>query len=191
MPLQYKNGKKQIYFLHQDIINTGKPKYFFSMKNNGNVLDEIPDGFEIYENPNAQVFLRRVQRKIILDNEKNLVEQGIKDFSTLKYWQVDIKKNIIIVFEPNQDVEELAGLYRSVPKSTSSKIEERMRQVMSYSPILRFVLIDTDKRLFQTERFCFLGSIDDWIIVGNHGQLKTLVKKYVKHLGQESFFELL
>jgi len=36
---------------------------------------------------------------------------------------------------------------------------------------------------------CFVGSVDDWIDIG-HGSLAALVKRYVKHLGQESYFEL-
>jgi hypothetical protein len=61
MSIQYINRKEQIYYLHQGITKTGKPKYFFSMKAEGNVLEAIPDGYEIYENPNAQVFLRKIQ----------------------------------------------------------------------------------------------------------------------------------
>jgi hypothetical protein len=36
---------------------------------------------------------------------------------------------------------------------------------------------------------CGIGSIDDWIDIG-HGSLTTLVKRYVQHLGKESYFEL-
>jgi hypothetical protein len=45
-------------------------------------------------------------------------------------------------------------------------------------------------RLMLLPRFCYLGSIDDWIEIGPIDQLATLVKTYVKHLGQESFYEL-
>ena len=46
------------------------------MKSEGTLVDKVPDGFEIYENPNAQVFLRRIQPKIITDEEVALVEHG-------------------------------------------------------------------------------------------------------------------
>ncbi len=42
----------------------------------------------------------------------------------------------------------------------------------------------------MTQRYCFLGRIDDWIEIGTQGNLQDLVENYVKHLGQESFFEL-
>jgi hypothetical protein len=32
--------------------------------------------------------------------------------------------------------------------------------------------------------------VDDWIAIGKPGKLPALVKKYVKHLGQDSYVEL-
>ncbi len=56
--------------------------------------------------------------------------------------------------------------------------------------IMRFVLEDDAARLFVTERFCFKGRIDDWIYVDGPAVLADQVKKYIKHLGQDSFYEL-
>jgi hypothetical protein len=61
-----------------------------------------------------------------------------------------------------------------------------LRQGIHYSPMLVFQLVDATRRTFQTLRYCFLGSVDDWIAIGKPGKLSTLVKKYVKHLGQDS-----
>lgn len=91
MPIQYINRKEQMYYLHQGTTKTGKPKYFFSMKAEGNILEAIPEGYEIYENPNAQVFLRKIQPKVITDEEKIIVESGMKKFSRLQDYQIDIK----------------------------------------------------------------------------------------------------
>jgi hypothetical protein len=56
--------------------------------------------------------------------------------------------------------------------------------------MLQLVLMDKAKREFETRRYCFLGSIDDWIAIGEVGTLPELVKTYVPHLGEESYFEL-
>ncbi|WP_414544809.1 hypothetical protein [Nostoc sp. CCY0012] len=190
MSIQYINRKEKIYYLHQGTTKTGKSKYFFSMKSEGNLLETIPDGYEIYENPNAQVFLRKVQPKIITDEEKVIVEAGIKKFSNLQDYQIDIKKEIITVYTPDQDVNLLSGF---INFSSSDNLSERktiLKRSISYSPMLRFVLISEQQRIFMTQRYCFLGRIDDWIYIGEQGKLEHLVKSYVKHLGQESFFEL-
>jgi len=35
-----------------------------------------------------------------------------------------------------------------------------------------------------------LGAVDDWIEIGQLGKLTQLVKKYVKHLSQDSYVAL-
>jgi hypothetical protein len=54
-PLSIQNAKGKTYYLYQGTTKTGKPRYYFSMESNGALAESIPEGFEIYENPNAQV----------------------------------------------------------------------------------------------------------------------------------------
>ena len=68
-------------------------------------------------------------------------------------------------------------------------VDDITAQGIHYSPMLQFLLEDEKRRTFTAQRYCFIGSIDDWIDIG-HGPLTTLVKRYVKHLGQESYFDL-
>ena len=56
--------------------------------------------------------------------------------------------------------------------------------------MLQFVLKDEEKRLFELQRYSFLGSIDDWINIGNIASLPELVEAYVQHLGEDSFYDL-
>ena len=60
----------------------------------------------------------------------------------------------------------------------------------SYHQMLPFTLTDETTRQFSVDRWCFRGSIDDWFPL-NYGELPKLVEKYCKHLGKESFFELM
>jgi hypothetical protein len=191
MPIEYVNKKKQTYYLHQGTTKTGKPKYFFSMKTVGDLVDTLPDGYEIYENPNARVFLRRVQPKIITDEEIAIVEWGMEQFSDQKYYQIDVKKNIISIFIANQDVDTLAALLKHTHRRKGENVQDLIAQIITYFPMLRFVLIDKEQRIFMTQRFCFLDSLDDWIDVGKPGPLQKLVRIYVRHLGYDSFFELI
>jgi hypothetical protein len=66
-------------------------------------------------------------------------------------------------------------------------------ELMRYSPVFRFTLVDPQERLSIAERFCFRGSIDDWMHLAGGGPdpLERLAKRYVKHLGKESFYELM
>jgi hypothetical protein len=188
MPVQFKNRKGKTYYLHQGKTKKDNLQYFFSMKAEGDLTDAIPDGYEIYENPNAQVFLRRIQPKLIKDSERGMVEKYLAESPGT--FLCDIKGETITVFESGHDVESLKELFRAIALPGKIDTEELVRNAITFSAVFRFILDDAEKRLFTIERYCFKGSIDDWMFIAGPEQLKSLAKKYLKHLGQESFYEL-
>lgn len=188
MPVEYKNRKDKNYYLHVGKTKTGKPKYYFSMKTEGELADEIPEGYEIYEQPaNAQVFLRKKIPQLITDLEKHIVERELKNTTSSRWYLVDIKGEELTIFESNQDIDNLKEIFGS---KAPSFVDDILRIEVNYSPIMQFILEDEEKRTFIVNRYCFLGSIDDWIFIGGPGPLKEIAKDYIKHLGQESLFEL-
>ena len=192
MPITHTNAKGQTFSLYQGTTKTGKPKYYFAMQSEGTLAQAIPAGYEIYENPNAQVFLRRIPPKIITDEECQIVEEGMRKYAVVKDYKIDIRGNALLIYTAVQDIEALAAIVCH-PHASLEENTRRMsllRQGIHYSPMLVFQLIDAQRRTFQTQRYCFLGSVDDWIVIGKPGKLSTLVKKYVKHLGQDSYVEL-
>jgi hypothetical protein len=159
--VQHVNRKGDTYYLHQGRTKTGKPKYFFSRKSEGELCRELPDGFEIYENPRGQVFCRRIQPKLIRDEEIEVVREAIRSCGKHLWAGVDVKKKNIIVYERED-------------------------------PCFKFTLCDDDERLFVASRWCYLGSIDDWFpLCGGPKPLSQLASKYCRHIGEESFFELM
>jgi len=60
--------------------------------------------------------------------------------------------------------------------------------------VMRFTLTDKKARTFRVQRWCFRGSIDLWIDLyesRSEGKLADLVKRFCRHIGQESIFELM
>jgi hypothetical protein len=53
MEIEYINRRGKKHYLHEGKSKTGKPKYFFSLKSEGTLVKTIPEGYEIYEHPNA------------------------------------------------------------------------------------------------------------------------------------------
>jgi len=190
--ITYTNAKEQTYFLHQGRTKTGKPTYYFSLKREGHVADSIPDGFEIYENPNAQVFLRRIPPQLITDEERQIVVDGMRRYASVEAYRIDVKGKAIVIYLADQDSDALARIFRDSPSSAEEKarIMTVLRQQLHYSPLLQFILADEQRRCFWPQRYCFRGSIDDWIGIGLPDTLSNVVKTYVKHLGKESYFEL-
>ena len=57
--------------------------------------------------------------------------------------------------------------------------------------MMRFTLVNAKERTFSAERYCFRGSVDDWIDLNYSADPPPkLIRTYLRHLGQESFYEL-
>ncbi len=193
MPIIYTNAKGKTYSLHQGTTKTGKPTYYFSMESAGPLAEAIPEGFEIYENPNAQVFLRRIPPKLITDEERQVVEDGMRKYAEVQDYKIDVKGNAIVIYTADQDIDALADLFTDVhpDPTTNTQLMTLLRKEIHYAPMLLFTLVDAQRRTFVTQRYCFRGAIDDWVDLGTPGKLATLVQNYVRHLGKESYFDLM
>ena len=90
----------------------------------------------------------------------------------------------------HQDSETFSEMFtRARPDLDPTQIAALVAQAVHYFPMIQFLLEDEQRRIFTAQRYCFRGAIDDWIDIG-YGPLTQLVKQYVPHLGQESYFEL-
>jgi len=188
MPYSYINAKNQTYYLHVSHVNRANPRYYFSMKTQGHLLEAIPNGFEVYENPNGRVFLRKKQPRLITQKEESIVEVGLQKYSNIRDHKLVVKKKTIIVYTADQDRDELREIMKSLNPVMFD--EKMLNQLVNYSPILQFELVDPKERKFITRRYCFIGSIDDWIEIGQEDILTKLVHKYIGHLGKDSYYEL-
>jgi len=109
------------------------------------------------------------------------------------------KTDYITIYESDADIGELKDMLgdfiKRTPLRSGVNADEAMNTLVDianqhYTAMLRFHIVDKERRTFVAERFCFLGAIDDWIILGGPDNLKKLVKKYIKLLGTEEFFDL-
>jgi hypothetical protein len=190
MAIEHVNRKGKTYYLHQGTTKTGKPKYFFSMKSEGPLVNTLPKGYEIYENPNAQVFLRKIKPPIVTPEEVAIVQNGVKRYAQIEHFIVDVKGKHIVVYLCDQNVEALMEIASMGMGGNSTQIYKTLLNSVTYSPMMQFVLQDKKTRNFTLERWCFRGSVDDWIVLDSAIDLNALVKKYAPHLGQESFYNL-
>ena len=192
MPKTYINRKEDTYYLHEGKTRTCKPKYYFSKKDNGDLVDSIPAGYEIYENPNAQVFLRRKMQTPIIKEELEIVKLELKTNKELQHYIVDIKNNGIIIYIAEDTFNGLKTEFSELfPFAKIDKVQKILEKSLRYMPMLQFTLDDKETRNFIVQRYCFKGSIDDWIFLDVSTNLKLLAKKYCTHLGKESFYNLI
>ncbi|MCK4667159.1 hypothetical protein KAU33_10435 [Candidatus Dependentiae bacterium] len=191
MAITWTNRKGDIYYLHEGQTKTGKNKYYFSKSNTGNLVFIIPDGYEIYENPNAQVFMRRKLVSPIKNEELELVDRSIRKYLDSKYFIIDYKKKTITIYLKDQeDYSHILNLTNSF-NIANKKLINILDKFATYTPMLRFTLENEKKREFIVERFCFLGSIDDWIFLSSSSSLEEILNDYCPHLGKELFYNLM
>ena len=190
MAVVHINRRGDTYYLHQGVTRKGNPKYYFSRSNEGSLVGSVPESYEIYENPNAQVFLRRRSPFVFTEEEIAIVQKSVKNLSALKDFKIDIKRTAIIVFEPDQDLDSLAKTIPFYSGHDRAKLKRMLDSTITYSPTMRFVLADEKKREFRVQRICYVGPDADWFFLDT-GDLESLAKEYCCHLGRESFYELL
>jgi hypothetical protein len=201
MTVEYSNRVGKNYFLREGKTKTGKPRYFFSSKQNGkgNATKSIPEGYEIYEHPeNAQVFLRKIQPRLITELEEQFVKNSLSSLNNTKRYLLDCKGKILTIYESNVDTENLkdifGGLLSGLPTRPGITTDDAMTALANisnqhYTAMLRFTLDDKEKRKFIAERFCFRGAIDDWIYLSGPDNFREIVKKHLSTLGKDEFFE--
>ena len=187
MSITYTNRQGSAYHLHQGITKKGNPRYYFSKKQPTTAVKTIPAGYEINEIPNGQVFLRKIQPKLITDQERTVIEDVLHEHPHL-HTIVDIKKDKIIIHTSDQDFVPL--LQELAPYTPKPGLQDALNRSRTYTPMMRFTLVDKEARNFIVERFNFRGSIDDWMFIDSGKSLPKLAAKYIPHLGKESFYDL-
>jgi len=158
MSVEYSNRVGKVYFLRKGKTKTGKPCYFFSSKQNGkgDAVRSIPEGYEIYEHPeNAQVFLRKIQPRLITELEEQFVKNSLRSLSSSKRYLVDCKGGTLTIYESNVDKENLSDIFEGILSGLSVRLGNTADDTMSalnkitnqhYTAILRFNLEGKERR---------------------------------------------
>ncbi|MFO0892774.1 MAG: hypothetical protein U0790_26990 [Isosphaeraceae bacterium] len=185
MPVTYVNRHETTYYLHVGKTRKGNPRYWFSKSPEGDLVDALPEGYEVYENPDCQVFLRKIVPQKVTPFEVATVTKGLERYAPGEKCLVDVQGEHIVVYHAEKSKLDLpaSAFVRSEPIFFGR-----------YMKVMQFILDDEGERTFRVQRWCFRGSIDDWIDLwssGGIGHLPDLVKKYCPHIGKESFFELM
>jgi hypothetical protein len=194
MPVTYVNRRGDTYYLIRGQTKTGKAKYHFSKKASEHAVDEIPAGYEIYEKPDTpQVFLRKPISTRIEPLEVEFARRLLQEHAGVSHTLVDVEKDSLVVYAADDnDLKKLmAVLGDRTFDNLAAKDQVWLKKRLQFEKLLRFTLVDDQQRLFLAERWCFRGSIDDWIHVGfRPASLERLIASLAPHLGQESFYEI-
>jgi hypothetical protein len=190
----YTNRKGVIYYLCQGRTKTGKPRYYFARQPKGEPLEEIPEGWEISESVNGVVSLVKKRPAQILPEELAAVEAAIKRHPQSRNYRAAVKHDRIEVYElAGMSGSDLVAALTQAGFGTShlaDQMQDFQERYGRFTPVMRFVLADAERRDFRVQRWCYRGSIDDWIDIGAFGPVNQLARQLIPSLGTDRFYEL-
>lgn len=219
-PVSYTNRKGVTYFLHRVTTKKGAIRYVMKKTSSG-ALDALPEDMEIIEGPNGEVSARRRKPRLIEREDELLIETKLADlglrgyrvaadgiyitvFEPLQSAQEleDMISPLIMPQEaildqladmPGPESATLRELRESFKRRAPRDIEavvDRKLESSRVEPVMRFVLSKTATRKFSVERMTFRGSGGWWSLSGPM-PLERAADEYLRHLGKDSFFELM
>ncbi|OGO33498.1 MAG: hypothetical protein A2W35_18330 [Chloroflexi bacterium RBG_16_57_11] len=195
MPVTYTNRKGHIYYLCQGMTKTGKLRYYFAREPKEGSPDQIPDGYRISESVNGVVSLVKDRPQLISPQEVANVEAVLARHPKSRDYRIALKNNQIVIYERlGPDMETLSAIFGNISALQSDtvkmRLQEQLDKMARFSPILRFILVDPKERKFNSERWSYLGNVEDWIDIGESGKLEKLARRLIPKLGTDDFFEL-
>jgi xanthine/CO dehydrogenase XdhC/CoxF family maturation factor len=194
MSVTYTNCKGITYTLCQGVTKTGKPRYTFVRDPQGKrVVEAIPEGWEISESVNGVVSLVKERPQKLLSEEIEAVKAAVRRHPKARNYRVNVKPDRIEVYEAvGPDAEDLIEALRGRGFDVLG-LDERIRaereRYTQFTPVLRFILQDEETRVYRAQRWCYLGSIDDWLFITT-GPVEQLARRMIPTLGTDEFFEL-
>lgn len=195
MALEYVNRRGDRHYVLQGKTKTGKPKYYCSKKPEGVAVEQLPDGFEIHENPeNALVSVRKLRPTRIHLFERKMLANWVAELIATELALVEVEGDSLVVYssdaDPDSTIRILDMLVGPVGDDGASHRDWIVRHAR-YSPCFRFSLTDEAERLYLAERRYYMGSREGWHLLASNQSLESLARQFLPHVGQESFFELI
>jgi len=183
MEISFKNIKGENYFIKTKLTKKGNKSYYMTRKGDSECLKEIPEGYEVFEKyDSGMMFIRKRKKEEYTMNEIEIIETELKANKSVYKYKLDISGKLIKIYtvERNMNTENDSMSRMFGPETILSfkRFEERMR-------------INRNKNEFELSRYCYRGRIDDWIIIDYDEDLKEIVKNNIKHLGKESYYNLM
>jgi hypothetical protein len=187
------NRDGEPYYLHEGRTKTGKARYFVARTVGPDALGAMPAGFEIAESVNGVVSVRRVDptRPQVAAADLLAVRAEVARHGHLRRYVVDARDGEIFVREPECgcDEEGLRGMAAELGVSMERMREASVRRRPRHRPVMKFGPATGDEGDWVACRMVYRG-FERWHLL-SVGPLAYLARRYVGHVGRETFFELM
>ncbi len=176
-----------MYYLHEAITRHGNVRYYFARKTKDNLAKFIPLGYEIYESPSGQVYLRRLSEESFHKDEIFIIENYLSKCIGPDNFVINASQNWIEILLANKNVEEQEGLLTLTISPENAQMD-MFKSDENFSPFIRIVIRKTGmNRLFVFEKFYKYEIANRWKIIDDNIELLVLLKKHCPKL--KSYFK--
>lgn len=189
-PLTYINRCGKTHYFRTALTAKGGIRYYITKSDNfPDLIDAVPHGFEIYEDPyEGRVIFRKIVSCLITSEEMVFVKNAVERLSDLNDIIIQAEGDAIIVW-----VSQFNSIDGREDKLTDEEVIEfygdNTRLWKKYDDKFKFVLIDAEKRLFQAERRVYMSLDGAYMpLKKGKGSLLKLTNQFCPHMGRESYF---
>jgi hypothetical protein len=192
--VKYTNRMGDTYYLHTGRTKTGKVRYFVAKTIRQGVRSAMPDGFGFAESINGVVSVSKtdVSAARIPEADRALASGEMARHAHLRSHRIETIKAELIVFEPmgaiSEDVMTAMGRGPSMDPAAPGTTVVGMRSKVRYVPVMKFVP-SPQPGVYSVYRMTYRGD-GGWSWPLASGPLHKLLKRYLRHVGTDQFFEL-
>ncbi len=183
------------YYLHEGKTKTGKVRYFVAKTIRKGVLPAMPDGFEFSESINGVVSVRKTDTSATRFPEVDLAiaRAEMASHAHLRRHRIEVIKGEIVVLESTGGVSAEVMAAMNHPFLTGAEGPDTRaggrRARVRYTPVMKFVPFG-EPGGYSVLRMTYRGG-GGWSWPLASGSLHKLLKRYLRHVGTDAFFELL
>ena len=169
MALPFKTTRGKMYYIKSKLTRKGNTTYYMTRKEDETCLDHLPEGYEVFEKYDTEtLYIRKKQPSQFSPAVVEAISRELKTNTSIQSFQLDIKGNEI-------------SIYVAEDSMFGRRLSELMKVIRQE---------DESEPYYEVKRYCFRGSIDDWITVGQEEDIEKVAKEYLIHLGKESYYDL-
>lgn len=190
MVAEYKNTMGDIYYVKAKITSKGNTSYFLTKKKDESCIDILPDAYEVFEKYDTKLmYIRKKKENFYTSEEIQKIKTQLETNKKIYFYKLDIYGELIRIYIV--ETEEM-GRHKKMLKETSFDFSPNIINLFTrYDERIQIKgRIESGKKSYVFYRFCYRGSIDDWISIAYGSNLGDLAKEVLQHLGKESYYEL-
>ncbi len=188
MALEFTNRRGDTYYIKSKLTKKGNTTYYATKNKDKDCLDSMPEGYEIFEIPDTcTMYIRRKKKNVFSPKEIEFIEETLKKNEAVAGFSLDIVGDLIKIYvAETDDFERFKSLMKD--NFANEKAMDVVKRFVRYEEKMRIIKGKNDNFVFQ--RYCYRGSIDDWIQIDGGDDLEHLAETNLRHLGRQSYYEL-